>query len=116
MLSRAARSHSRCERQRREPPGTAAQIAARPGGGVGRGRLPAEVRARLLALVSTKAGEADPGLLALIKASAGNVSLASMLTEIARLEAVRAIGLPAGPAGEDWPRPVHSPEPGGPQT
>ena len=63
-------------------------------------RLPAEVRARLLALVSGDAGEgdseADPGLLALIKASAGNVSLASMLTEISRLEAVRAIGLPAG--------------------
>lgn len=64
------------------------------------GRLPGEVRARLLALVSADAGdgdsEADPGLLALIKASAGNVSLASMLTEISRLEAVRAIGLPDG--------------------
>lgn len=64
------------------------------------GRLPAEVRERLLALVSADAGdgdsEADPGLLALIKASAGNVSLASMLTEISRLEAVRAIGLPDG--------------------
>jgi hypothetical protein len=32
--ARAARSHSRCDRQRREPPGTAAKIAARPGGGV----------------------------------------------------------------------------------
>ena len=64
------------------------------------GRLPAEVWARLLALASADAGEddseADPGLLALIKASAGNVSLASMLTEISRLEAVRAIGLPTG--------------------
>ena len=64
------------------------------------GRLPAEVRERLLALVSADAGdgdsEADPGLLALIKASTGNVSLASMLTEISRLEAVRAIGLPDG--------------------
>jgi TnpA family transposase len=63
-------------------------------------RLPAGVRARLLALVSGDDGvggsEADLGLLALIKASAGNVSLASMLTEISRLEAVRAIGLPAG--------------------
>jgi hypothetical protein len=36
------------------------------------------------------------GLLALIKAATGNVSLASMLTEISRLEAVRAIGLPDG--------------------
>jgi hypothetical protein len=64
------------------------------------GRLPGEVRARLLALVSEDAGdgesEADPGLLALVKASAGNVSLASMLTEISRLEAVRAVGLPDG--------------------
>ena len=58
------------------------------------------MRARLLALVSPDAGdsdsEADPGLLALIKASTGNVSLASMLTEISRLEAVRATGLPDG--------------------
>ncbi len=64
------------------------------------GGLPAEVRARLLALVSADAGdgdsEADPGLLALIKAATGNVSLVSMLTEVSRLEAVRAIGLP------DW--------------
>jgi hypothetical protein len=63
-------------------------------------RTAAEVRAWLLALVSADAGEgdseADPGLLALIKASASTVSLASMLTEISRLEAVRAIGLPAG--------------------
>lgn len=62
------------------------------------GRLPAEVRARLLALVQLAEGddeEADPSVLALIKASAGNVSLSSMLAEISRLEAVRAIGLPA---------------------
>jgi hypothetical protein len=61
--------------------------------------MAAEVRARLLALVSADAGEgdseADPGL-TLIEASASTVSLASMLTEISRLEAVRAIGLPAG--------------------
>jgi len=63
------------------------------------GRLPARVRARLLALAGTAdgdEGEADPGPLPLIKASAGNVSLASMLTEISRLESVRAVGLPAG--------------------
>ena len=64
------------------------------------GRLSAEVRARLLALVSADESdgdsEADPGLLALIKAATGNVSLASMLTEVSRLEAVRAIGLPDG--------------------
>ncbi|MER7134641.1 Tn3 family transposase, partial [Streptosporangium saharense] len=63
------------------------------------GRLPAEVRARLLALVQLAEEddeEADPSALALIKASVGNVSLSSMLTEVSRLEAVRAIGLPAG--------------------
>jgi len=73
-------------------------------------RLPAEVRPRLLALVSGDVGEgdseADLGLLALIKASAGNVSLASMLTEISRLEAVRAIGLPAGLFADVTPRVV----------
>jgi hypothetical protein len=65
------------------------------------GRLPGKVRARLLALVSADAAdgdsEADPGLLALVKASANNVSLASMLTEISRLEAVRVIGYAAPP-------------------
>jgi TnpA family transposase len=74
------------------------------------GRLPPEVRARLLALVSADAGEgdseADPGLLVLVKTSAGNVSLASMLTEISRLEAVRAIGLPAGLFADVAPRVV----------
>jgi hypothetical protein len=74
------------------------------------GRLPTEVRARLLALVSADEGdgdsEADPGLLALIKAATGNVSLASMLTEISRLEAVRAIGLPDGLFADVAPRVV----------
>jgi hypothetical protein len=61
-------------------------------------RLPAEVAARLRALVAVSDGEdgEDLGVLTLIKASAGNVSLASMLTEVSRLEAVRAVGLPAG--------------------
>ena len=35
-------------------------------------------------------------VLALIKAATGNVSLSSMLTEVSRLEAVRAVGLPVG--------------------
>jgi hypothetical protein len=63
------------------------------------GRLPSEIRARLLSLVAvvdTDVDDADPSVLALIKAATGNVSLSSMLTEISRLEAVRAIGLPAG--------------------
>jgi hypothetical protein len=56
-------------------------------------------RARLLSLVAvadTDVDDADPNVLALIKAATGNVSLSSMLTEISRLEAVWAIGLPAG--------------------
>lgn len=62
-------------------------------------RLPSAVRARLLSLVAvadTDVDDADPSVLALIKAATGNVSLSSMLMEISRLEAVRAIGLPAG--------------------
>ncbi|WP_433258326.1 DUF4158 domain-containing protein [Streptosporangium sp. CA-135522] len=71
------------------------------------GRLPAEVRARLLVLVQLAEGgdeDADPSAWALIKASAGNVSLASMLTEVSRLEAVRAIGLPAGLSADVAPK------------
>lgn len=76
------------------------------------GRLPSGVRSRLLALVSAGSddggSDADPGLLALIKASPGNVSLASMLTEISRLEAVRAIGLPDGLFADIAPKVVAS--------
>lgn len=63
------------------------------------GRLPVEVQARLPVLVQapdTDVDEADPSVLALIRAATGNVSLSSTLTEISRLEAVRAVGLPAG--------------------
>ena len=63
------------------------------------GRLPAGVRARLLALVQVPdadVDEADPSVLALIKAATGNVSLSWMLTEVSWLEAVRAVGLPVG--------------------
>jgi hypothetical protein len=66
------------------------------------------VRAPLLALAGADGGEGDsetgPGLLALIKTSASIVRLASMLTEISRLEAVRAIGLPAGVFADVAPR------------
>jgi len=50
---------------------------------------------RLEALIA--AGDDDDGedVLALIKAAPGNVSLDTMLVEIAKLEAIRAIGLPA---------------------
>lgn len=55
-------------------------------------------RARLDALV---AGEDDPDdadrdVLATIKTDPGNISLDSMLSEIAKLTAVRAVGLPPG--------------------
>ena len=42
------------------------------------------------------AEETDPSALALIKSVPGNVSLESMLTEIGKLDAVRAAGLPDG--------------------
>jgi Domain of unknown function (DUF4158) len=58
-------------------------------------RLPAEVVARLRELVAVPDVEnGEPTALSVIKGSTGNVSLASMLSEIHRLEVVRAIGLP----------------------
>jgi Domain of unknown function (DUF4158)/Tn3 transposase DDE domain len=61
--------------------------------------------ARILALIGEDADPApegagedeDPGsVLALIKSVPGNVSLESMLTEIGKLTAIRAVGLPPG--------------------
>ncbi|MEV8638354.1 DUF4158 domain-containing protein [Streptosporangium sp. NPDC051023] len=50
-------------------------------------------------------GEEDSGsVLALIKAMPGNVSLESMLTEIGKLNAIRAIGLPAGLFADVMPK------------
>ena len=43
-------------------------------------------------------------MLALIKSAPGNVSLETMLVEIEKLEAVRAIGLPAGLFADVTPR------------
>lgn len=71
-------------------------------------RLEAETVARVLALVAAnntavETEESDDDLdgdegsvLSLIKAMPGNVSLDSMLTEIRKLDAIRAIELPAG--------------------
>jgi TnpA family transposase len=70
------------------------------------GRLPAVVVARLEVLVDVDvdpdadapgadAGTAVEDVLALVKSVPGNVSLESMLVEIRKLRAVRAIGLPA---------------------
>ena len=48
----------------------------------------------------------EPSLLGTIKEAPGNVSLETMLTEIDKLVAVRAIGLPAGLFGESPPKVV----------
>jgi len=63
-------------------------------------RLDPTVTARLLNLLVAESDEDHPGTLAesvlgLIKSAPGNVSLDSMMVEIAKLEAVRAVGLPA---------------------
>lgn len=65
------------------------------------GRLSPSVAGRLLDLIAVAADDdsvtdASASLLALIKASPGNVSLESMMTEIGKLRAVRALDLPAG--------------------
>jgi hypothetical protein len=44
----------------------------------------------------SSANVTEENLLALIKAAPGNVSLETMLVEISKLEAIRAIGLPSG--------------------
>jgi hypothetical protein len=72
-------------------------------------RLPAGVAGRLRALVEAGVPDDDAGedsVLALIKSVPGNVSLDSMLTEIRKLRAVRAIGLPAGLFSDVAPRVV----------
>ena len=56
----------------------------------------ASVRLVQLAAAAADAEETDPSVLALIKSVPGNVSLESMLTEIGKLDAVRAAGLPDG--------------------
>jgi hypothetical protein len=67
------------------------------------GRLPEPTRACLFALIAIDDDGGDHGedrhgsaVLASIRSEPGNVSLNTMLAEIAKLEAVRAVGLPAG--------------------
>jgi len=78
-------------------------------------RLSASTTSRLEALVDVAADSSyDDGLeerssevesvLAFVKAVPGNVSLESMLTEIRKLRAVRAIGLPEGLFGDVAPK------------
>ncbi|MDN5917571.1 MAG: Tn3 family transposase, partial [Pseudonocardia sp.] len=78
------------------------------------GRFPDDVAARVRALIAdtTTDVSTDPdvgeagelSLLALIKADPGNVSLESMLTEIDKLLAVRAVALPTGLFGDVAPK------------
>ncbi len=73
------------------------------------GRLPVDVAGRLRALVAIDVPDDDTGedsVLALIKSVPGNVSLDSMLTEIRKLRAVRAVGLPGGLFADVAPRVV----------
>jgi hypothetical protein len=60
-------------------------------------RVDRAVATRLEALIAVSDDEHDDAqdVLALIKAAPGNVSLDTMLTEISKLEAIRAIGLPS---------------------
>jgi hypothetical protein len=63
-------------------------------------RMPMMVRARLLSLIAANGDEElEDGTaatdLALIRSEPGNISLNTMLTEIAKLQAVRAVGVPA---------------------
>ena len=65
------------------------------------GRLTPGATARLLNLIATDndangASDSSETVLGLIKASPGNVSLESMMIEIGKLQAARAIGLPDG--------------------
>ena len=63
-------------------------------------RLGPDASARLAALATAadddEADGGEPSALALIKSVPGNVSLESMLTEISKLDAARAAGLPDG--------------------
>ncbi|MDN5918863.1 MAG: Tn3 family transposase, partial [Pseudonocardia sp.] len=75
--------------------------------------LPEPVRDRLAGLVAAATdedGDVEPDeeltVLASIRSDPGNVSLNTMLTEIAKLEAVRAVGLPAGLFGDVAPKVV----------
>lgn len=72
-----------------------------------------EVCVRILTLIAPEGDQDDDGegdaagsVLASIKAMPGNVSLESMLVEIGKLRAVRAVGLPAGVFADVAPKVV----------
>jgi TnpA family transposase len=73
------------------------------------GRIPPEVAARMTALIAETTGDEDPEedgrtVFALIRADPGNVSLNTTREEIAKLTAIRAVGLPAGVFADIAPR------------
>ncbi len=80
-------------------------------------RLPETIRGRLFALVATATDDEPdrddvvedvdgPAVLAAIRSEPGNVSLNTMLTEIGKLEAVRAVGLPGSVFADIAPKVV----------
>ena len=74
-------------------------------------RVPAEVVVRLRQLVAPEVPDDDSGeesVLALVKSVPGSISLETMLTEIRKLRAVRAVGLPVGLFADIAPRVVAS--------
>ncbi|MGX6608283.1 DUF4158 domain-containing protein [Micromonosporaceae bacterium Da 78-11] len=106
----------RCRAQRIEPP-TAGRIDRIVRSALHQGeqtltarlvaRLPVDVAERLRALVSVEVPDDETGeesVLALIKSVPGNMSLESMLTEIRKLRATRAVGLPGGLFADVAPR------------
>jgi hypothetical protein len=116
---------ARCRGERLEPPaGSRIDRIVRSALRLGEETLTLRVSARLtpavteaiLGLVVAGAPEdldadeksSEPTLLGTVKEAPGNVSLETMLTEIDKLVAVRAIGLPAGLFGDVAPKVVAS--------
>ncbi|MFF7944875.1 hypothetical protein ACFZC5_34760 [Nocardia gamkensis] len=105
---------ARCRTERIEPP-TAGRIDRMVRLALSRGeellftrvaaRLPGEVVDRMFALIGVgdKEAKIEDGPAA-IRADPGAVSLNTMLTEIAKLEAVRAIGLPGDVLADVTPK------------
>lgn len=88
-------------------------------------RLDEPTRGRLLALIALAPDESDDAsedgestasstVLGLIKSEPGNISLESMMAEIGKLEAVRAITLPPDLFADVAPRVVQGRRPGSP--
>jgi hypothetical protein len=92
---------ARCRTVRIEPPGRLERIVAAARAAAAEtfcartlARLPEAVAARLEALVDGDGTQGPEPALAELRSGPGRVSLASLLAEIAKLEGVRALGLP----------------------